>query len=165
MSGQAQVFKTKEDALRQAFPDSVQIERRVLFLTDEQTDAVQKAAKSKLESKIITYYYGTHQDSVAGYAFFQTNVVRTKPETIMTVLNSDGSVRFVEILAFYEPLDYLPTPNWLHQFKQKILSNQLWPKRGIHNITGATLTAQTTTQSVRKTLAIYDLIISKEEQQ
>lgn len=159
---QAQVFKKQDEALMHAFPDSATIERRVLFLTDEQTNAIQEMAKTKLESKIVTYYEGSRQDSVLGYVFFGTETVRTKPATFMTVLQADGSINYVEILAFYEPMDYLPIPKWFTQFIGKSMDQALWPRRGIHNVSGATLSVRAITFGVRKVLATYEIAIRKE---
>ncbi len=160
-SSHAQVFKTQQKALQEAFPNSDSIERKTLFLTDEQVNQIQRLAKAKLESKIVTFYVGEKADSITGYAFFETNIVRTKPETFMVVSDKKARVKYVEVLAFYEPLDYLPTSNWFALFADKILSDKLWPKRDIHNITGATLSVQAITRGVRKMLAIYEVAIAK----
>ena len=160
-SSHAQVFKTQHKALQEAFPNSDSIERKTLFLTDEQVNQIQRLAKAKLESKIVTFYVGEKADSITGYAFFETNIVRTKPETFIVVSDKKARVKYVEVLAFYEPLDYLPTSNWFALFADKILSDKLWPKRDIHNITGATLSVQAITQGVRKILAIYEVAIAK----
>jgi Na+-translocating ferredoxin:NAD+ oxidoreductase RnfG subunit len=162
-SSYAQVFKTKDEALRQAFPEQDSVARKVLFLTTKQVAEIQKLAKAKVESKIVTYYVASKADSVLGYAFFETDIVRTKPATFVVVVNPDGTVKYIEILAFYEPADYLPTNNWLDLFKEKQLNENLWPKRGIHNITGATLTVRALTMGVRKTLAIFEMAVPKEE--
>lgn len=161
-SGYSQVFKTQSDVLKEIFPEDSTVDRKVVFLTDEQTSKIEKLAKAKLESKLITYYVGAVDDSTVGYAFFETNVVRTKPATFVVALHANGEIRFVEILAFYEPLDYLPTQRWLRLFTDKILNDNLWPKRDIHNISGATLTVQAITQGVRKILAIHQIIIQGE---
>jgi len=161
--GQAQVFKTQQKALQEAFANSESIERKVLFLTDEQVNQIQKLAKTTLESKIVIFYVGEKADSITGYAFFESNIVRTKPETFMVVLDKKARLKFVEVLAFYEPLDYLPTFNWFELFTNKILDDNLWPKRDIHNITGATLSVQAITNGVRKMLAIYQVAIAKGE--
>ncbi len=158
----AQVFKTQKQALEQAFTECDTVKRNTVFLTDKQVAKIQKKANAKLESKLATYYVGVKSDSVTGYAFFETNIVRTKPETFMVVVNPDGSVRFVEILAFYEPMDYLPTDRWFRLFEGKVLNNELWPKRGIHNISGATLSVRAITLGVRRILATYDIAIARE---
>ena len=162
-SSHAQVFKTQQKALQEAFPNSDSIERKTLFLTNEQINQIQRLAKGKLESKIIIFYIGRKADTITGYAFFESNIVRTKPETFMVVLSPNAKVKFVEVLAFYEPFDYLPTSNWFELFANKILNDNLWPKRDIHNITGATLSVQAITQGVRKMLAVYQVAIATGE--
>lgn len=154
----AQVFKSQDLALRQAFPENASLQRKTLFLTDEQINTIQEKAKTKVDSKVVTYYTGVKGDSVLGFAYFESGIVRTKPATYMVVLHPDGEIKYVDILAFYEPLDYLPAPNWLSLFESKVLSTGLWPGRDIHNITGATLTTRAITLGIRKVLAIHGLV-------
>lgn len=163
-TGFGQVFKTQQEALQHAFPESDSVERKVLFLSDEYVDRIQKTAKAKLASKIVTYYVAQKNDTTLGYAFFESTIVRTKPATFMAVINPDSSLKLVDILAFHEPIDYLPRHNWFDLFVGKILSPKLWPKRDIYNVTGATLTVQAITFGVRKMLAIFEIAIAKEEQ-
>jgi len=158
----AQIFSTQQQALERAFPKPQIIERRTLFLDDKQVATIQKLARAKLESKIVTYYAGKDGNKITGYAFFATDVVRTKAATYMAVVNPDSSIRLVEILAFYEPMDYFPTRRWLELFDGKWLNDDLWPKRAIHNITGATLTTQAITLGARKTLAIFQVAVPKD---
>ena len=80
--GHAKVFKTQQQALQEAFPNNDLIERKTLFLTTPQVNQIQKLAKAKLESKIVTFYVGKKADSLMGYAFFESNIVRTRPETL-----------------------------------------------------------------------------------
>lgn len=157
----SQVLLTKEAALALYFPD-VRVERRTAFLTDEQVTRIQAAARARVESKVVTYYVGRGADGVTGYAFFDTHIVRTMPATIMVVINPDSTVRAVELLAFYEPEDYRPPDRWLEQFNGKSLRNDLWLKRGIHTIVGATLSAQSISDAVRVTLATYQNAVPKD---
>jgi len=161
-SGEARVYMTQQEALKLAFPKASSIERKTIFLTDEEIKAVQARAGAKVESSIVTYYLGRGPNGVEGYAFFETHTVRTMPETFMAVVNPDGTLRCVEMLAFYEPEDYAPPRKWLGLFPRKRLDEKLWVKRGIRNIAGATLTAQAITQGVRKILAIFELVVQKE---
>lgn len=157
----AQVFSTQQQALERAFPPPQTIERRTLFLDDRQVEAIQKLARAKLASKIISYYCGGRDGKISGYAFFAAEVVRTKEAVYLTVIDPDSSIRAVEILAFAEPADYLPTPRWFDLFRGKKLTDNLWPKRDIHNVTGATLTTQTITLGARKMLAIFQVAVPK----
>ena len=65
------------------------------------------------------------------------------------------------ILAFYEPLEYPPNERWLTQFDQARLTPDLRVGGRIAGITGATLTARAMTESVRKVLALYQILIEK----
>jgi hypothetical protein len=159
----AQVFSTQQQALERAFPKPQAIERLTVFLDDKQVESIQKLARAKLESKIVTYYRGKENNRVTGFAFFATDVVRTKSATYMAVINPDSTVRLVEILAFYEPMDYFPMSRWLDLFRRKPLNDDLWPRCGIHNITGATLTTQALTLGVRKMLAIFQVAVPKND--
>jgi Na+-translocating ferredoxin:NAD+ oxidoreductase RnfG subunit len=80
----------------------------------------------------------------------------------MTVLEPDGSVRSVRVLAFHEPEDYLPPSRWFAQFEAKRLDSNLRLRRGVHAISGATLSAQATTRSVRRALAIHEALVAAE---
>jgi hypothetical protein len=158
----AQLLMTQEEALRAAFPDSGSVTRQTLFLTDAQVGEIQKLARAKVESKLVIYYRATPAGKTTGYAFFETATVRTKPATIMAVVNPDGTLRLLQILAFHEPQDYLPAPRWLALFQNQYLNDELWPKRGIHNITGATLSVQALTLAARRLLATFIVAVPKE---
>lgn len=160
----AKVYLTKDDALKQTFPEGVSIERQTFFLSDEDIKKIHDISKAKVESKIFTYYIAKGRDnSILGYAMFESHIVRTKPEVFMLVINPEGRIERIEILAFYEPEEYLPPKKWLELFKGKYLNNQLWVKRDIHAITGATLTAEGITREVRKILAVFDVMVFKKE--
>ncbi len=158
---QAQVLMKQEEALHLAFPNGETVERQTLFLTEAQVAEIQKAARSKVESQLVVYYRARRAEKVAGYAFFETTIVRTRPATMMVVITPDSTVRLVELLSFYEPQDYLPAPRWLALFHSRTLTDNLWPKRDIHNITGATLSVQAITLAVRRMLATYIVAVSR----
>ncbi len=158
----AQVFMTKDEALKRLFPPGTRVEHKTLFLTPEQIAAIEARARAQVESKVISYYVGRQSDTVVGYAFFETHVVRTMPETFVLLTTPSGVVQAVEILAFYEPEDYLPPKRWLGLFRNKVLDDELWVKRGIQAISGATLSAQSITSGVRRLLATLQIAVPKE---
>jgi len=157
------VYLTKDEALNFTFPDAEGIERKTLFLTDEEVKKIETLSKAKIESKLFTYYIAMGKEGILGYAIFGSHIVRTKPEVYMVVINPDGSVNHIKILAFYEPEEYLPPKRWFEQFNGKVLDDNLWTKRGISAVTGATLSANGITQEVRKALAVFQIMILKKE--
>ena len=146
---------TQKDALAVAFPGAAP-ERRTAFLTAAQARSVEEAARAKLESKVWTYY-------VAGSttAYFESHLVRTMNETVMIVVDGNGAVRFVEILSFIEPDEYLASKRWLGQFPGRKLDDDLALRRGLRNISGASLTAEAVTRSVRRALAVHQVLNAK----
>src|SRR3989338_10295944 len=82
------VYLTKDDALKQAFPDAPTIDRLNIFLTDEDIKQAQELSKVKVESKLFTYYAARGKDNeITSYAVFESHIVRTKPEVFMVVIN------------------------------------------------------------------------------
>jgi hypothetical protein len=157
----SQVYLTKAGALNLYFAESDSIERRTLYLTEEQVTAIQQEAKATVESRVITYYVALTDGRYTGLAFLDRQTVRTMQVVYMVVLHPDTTVRGVEILAFYEPEDYRPTDRWLAQFEGATLDDELWLKRGIQNVVGATLSAQTLTKGVRRVLALFEVAVPK----
>jgi len=155
----ATVFLAKDEALALAFPDAERVEERVFILTDEQKSEVERRARAPLESQLWTMHVGWKGGAVQGYAIIDTHVVRTLPETVMVVLDPDGSVRRVEILAFHEPPEYRPTGRWVEQFKDRALTDDLKLGAGIQGITGATLSATAMTAGVRRALALFAVLV------
>jgi hypothetical protein len=153
----AQAYVTKDEAL--ALYLGKHYDRKTVFLTDDQVQQIQQKAKAKVESKIVTYYRGNNR-----FAYFETRTIRTMPATFIVVLDTSGSIHGVEMLAFYEPEDYQPPKRWLKTFESKTINDDLWLKRGVYNISGATLSAQAITESIRKILATHSIVIRKEHQ-
>ena len=157
----ALVLHSKTEALQIAFPEAERVETQTFYLTEEQTAAVQDLAKAPVDSKLITFHVGYAGDAVLGYAFIETHIVRTFPETFLIVVSPDGQVEKLLVLAFYEPPEYLPPDRWLAQFDDRTLSPALRLRRDIHGIMGSTLTAQAVTRGVRKVLALFQILIQE----
>lgn len=158
----AKLYSTLDDALKTAFPGSA-TEKKNLYLTEEEKVRIESLAKLKLDSRLFVYYTGRDGGKITGYAAVSSNVVRTKQAVTMTVLNLDKTLRSVEVLAFYEPEEYLPRAAWFRQFAGQTLSDRLRPGRDIHAVTGATLSVNSFTGEARKVLAVFE-VMEKEKQ-
>jgi len=155
------VFSTREEALQQAFPGADSIDMVNLYLTEQELEQVYRASGVKPDSSLYTFYAGRSNGRVTGYAAIEAAIVRTLQETVIVVLEPDGSVRYTEILAFFEPDEYRPPKRWLDQFIGKVLSTQLRIGGDIQGITGATLSAQAITRQVRKSAAMLKVHLAK----
>ncbi len=151
----AKVLLSQKDALALAFPAGVKVERRTAYLTAAQAAAVERDAGSPLESKVWSYYVGISSAGVTGTAYFESHKVRTMNEAFMVVVDPDATVRFIEILSFAEPDEYMAPKKWLGQFAGKPLDDRLLVRRGLRNITGASITSEAVTRGVRRVLAVH----------
>jgi hypothetical protein len=160
----ARVFLSRDQALEVAFGKGADVTRRTVFLTNDQLQRARDLAgeQVEVESALVTAWVGTRDGSLLGTVYFDTHRVRTLEETIMVVVGPAGTVRKIEILAFHEPEDYLPRAIWLRQFDGRALDRDLSVKRGIHGITGATLSAGAVTEAARRILAIHQAIAGDE---
>ena len=158
----AAVFHSKESALRLAFPDADSVTVRDLFLSDEEAGQVERAARSPVESRLVSVYVGHRDSRVTGYAFFDTHRVRTLPETFLLVLGPAGRVRGTHLLAFHEPPEYQPPARWLERFAGRVLDDDLALGRDVDGITGSTLTAHALTAAVRRLLAVHRVKLAPE---
>lgn len=158
----AKVFYTQEEALKLAFPDADRIEKETHILSVAESGRIEKLARSSIGSRLITIYTGWKDGLPIGYAHIDVHTVRTQPEGFMVVLDANGGVRSLRVLAFYEPLDYLPAERWYGQFYGKTLAQKLRVDRDIHGVVGATLSARAAADGVRRALAYYDVLIRGE---
>ena len=150
----SKVFMKRDEALRVAFPEADTIEKKEVFLTEEQSREIETLSKSKLDSKLYIIYEGKKGNELLGYAIIDTHTLRTKTETVMFVVNPDGTLRQAEILAFFEPPEYMPGNNWISLFYGKDADDSLRSGKDIPNITGATITSNSLAQTMRRILSV-----------
>jgi hypothetical protein len=156
----ATVFYSKNEAMELAFGKGTPVEQLALFPDEQQTAAIQQLAKVKLESGLFTFYVGKNQDKITAYAAIETITVRTKPETLMIVLTPEGELRNVYTLAFHEPPEYMPPERWFEQLNKRPLADMDFNK-GVDGISGATLSTHADLDSVRKVMAMYQVLVKK----
>lgn len=151
------VFLTVEEALDLAFPDCT-VETRNHVLTRPEQERVEELAGVPPEGAVVRSYRATHQDVLVGTAYVEAHTVRTMREVLLVVVSPDHTLRRIEVLAFAEPLEYLPRESWYAQFEGRPLDDELSLKRAIRGVAGATLTARATTDAARRALAIHRVL-------
>jgi len=159
--GHATVFHARSEMFEVAFPQAESVVAKDYFLTKEQRSAIEHLAIRSLDSDLVTVYTAHRGDEVLGYAILDTHVVRTLPETFLVVLGTDGSVAATHILAFQEPLEYMPSQRWLALLEDRTLTDDLRLGRGIAGVTGSTLSSRAVLGGVRRALAIYEVLLSE----
>lgn len=154
----AQERLTQQEALLLAFPAPLTVERRTAYLTEPQLKRAAELAGSEVTQAVVNYYVGLDSGRVNGVAYFDSHRVRTHGEVLMFVVAPDGTIRRIEVLHFAEPPDYEPPDRWLGLFRGRGLKDDLALKRGIPNMTGATLTSRAVTAAARRVLALHAIV-------
>jgi len=157
-SAGAEVILTEQAALVRVFPEGAPA-RRTLYLDEAQVAAVERLARSKVPSPVVTTFRGRSARGEERRAILDTHVVRTMPETVMAVVSGDGRLYTTLVLQFSEPPDYLPRDGWLKTLDGKALDEDLWPTRGVRRVSGSTLTVQALTEAVRRCMAIDEVVL------
>lgn len=155
----AQGVLTQEEALRLAFPGAT-LQRRTAYLDPAQLRAAQDLAGPgvPVAQRVVTYYVAVRDGRPQGAAYFDAHRVRTLGEVLMLAVDTRARLQRIEVLKFAEPPEYNAGARWLAQFEGAALAPELSLKRGIVNMTGATLTANAVTAAARRTLALHAVI-------
>ncbi|MBK8231696.1 MAG: FMN-binding protein [Candidatus Eisenbacteria bacterium] len=156
-SGEAKLLRSQEEALASVFP-GCRIERLTVYPSEEQVAAASAAAGSPVRSSVVYPYVAWADSGLVGTAYFDTHIVRTLPEVLMIAVGPGGNLRRVEVLSFQEPPEYLPKAGWYAQFAGRVLDAELNLRRGIRPMTGATLSARSTVDAVRRVLALHRVL-------
>ena len=150
MNVQAEIYHSRESALREAFPEATHIEDLHLYLSEQDRQWIQRKAGTELKEHLAHTYIGYKNETILGYAFIDTHRVRSAHETLMVVISPDAQITRTFVLAFHEPREYKPHGQWLAQFEGKALQSKLALHGDIDAISGATMTARAVTHSTRR---------------
>jgi len=158
----AKVFYSKQEAMQLAFGKRASVEMLSLFPSKDEIKRIQQLARVKLDLPLFTFYVGKNAGEIIGYAAIESRQVRTKPETLLVVLNAQGQLIQVETLAFHEPSEYQLSARWFAQLFNLPLA-ELSTSTGIQGISGATLSTRAAIDTVRKVLAVYQVLLAEKQ--
>ena len=147
---------TKKEALEVAFPGADKIKKDRVWLTKEQILAIEEINMFKLVENRFTFYQGIKNGKPMGAMLIDNIIGKSFPITFMTVLNTDGTVRDVEIMIYRESQGWeVKYDSFLSQFFGKDSSSD---RRKILTITGATLSVNALKLGVYKAMAAYEVL-------
>ncbi len=152
------VFLKTDEALKLAF-QKAKVTKQRTFLDKDQKARIGKLAGEDFQRGIINAYVARDdKGKLVGTAYFDNHEVRTKRETLMFVVDPAGKLARVEVLAFGEPKEYLPSARWFAQLVGQSLTKDLALRRDVQNLSGATLSAQATVSAARRVLATHQVL-------
>lgn len=157
LAAQGKVFLTTDEALALAFP-GCQVVRKEHVLDERQRALVGEQTGQAAPRSIVFAYEARRDGVLVGTAWFDRHRVRSLQELLMIVVGPDGRCARIEVLAFGEPVDYLPRETFYAQLVGRALDPELSTKRAIRGVAGATLTVDATVAAVRQVLATHAVV-------
>jgi hypothetical protein len=148
-----------DEALARAFPRA-HFEKRTLALSPNDVKAVEARARTRCEPRLVTALIAWRGDTLAGAAWIDRRVVRTREAVLLLSVTPDTSLARIDVLAFFEPPEYLPPARWLGLFRGRGGRAPLTPRRPVPNLAGATLTSRAVNESARLALAWYEVLLA-----
>ena len=152
---QAKVLISPIEAMQENYANDATIIKKNILLSKKRFKKIQKNARVKLNTKIYRIYTAMKGNNVLGYGVLINKKVRSKNAVIIYFI-SKNTLEGIEIIAFNEPNEYLPSKRWQEQFQNIQTDNMLQLNREIPTITGATLSARSVTDGSRLAFALYN---------
>jgi hypothetical protein len=160
----AKVFYSQKEALALAFPRRDRVDDRSILLDDAQADKVQKLATSRPRVAARAHLHRVSRQRAARLRVHRRPRPCARcPRLSSWCLSPAGAVRDLRLLAFHEPLEYMPSARWFQQFESKTLAAPLRLGGDVHGIVGATLSSRAATEGVRRALALYQVVVPHPE--
>ena len=148
-----------DEALARAFPGA-RFEKRTLALSVQDVSAVEARAHARCEPRLVTAYVAWRGDTLAGAAWTDRRVIRTREAVLLLAVAPDTSLARVDVLAFFEPPEYQPVSRWLALFRGRGSRKPLTPQRPVPGVAGVTLSSRAVNESARLALAWYEVLLA-----
>lgn len=144
---------TPEAALQQSF-NGVTISKKGMLLGKSEAQKVQQLAQMKLSSKLFRLYKAEISGKPVGYGILLTGKIRSKTGAFLYIFTPEGILKTIEIVAFNEAMEWLPSKQWLSQFKNST-SDRFTISDNVIPISGATLSANAVVKNANLAKAIW----------
>ncbi|HUH42336.1 MAG TPA: hypothetical protein VLZ29_04410 [Sulfurimonas sp.] len=138
------------EAMQKNYGSDAKISEENLLLTNAQAQKIQQESKIKLASNIVKVFKATKNSTTLGYGILINGKVRSKNAVVLYIISGDSALKSIEIIAFNEPLEYLPSKKWVLQLSDT---------GDVPNITGATMSAKNLIDGSKTALAIYNEVL------
>lgn len=152
------ILITPQEAMKHHFGENVTIEKKNILLSKKEALQVQAESGTKLKSKIFRIFKATANNVTLGYGVLVSRKVRSKNIVVMNFI-SQSTLKSIEVIAFNEPQEYLPSSVWNKQFDNTHLTEQHKLSKNIAPITGATLSARGVINGSKIALALYKTVL------
>lgn len=155
--GFAQVLGDPVALTQRAF-GAKSVDTQNIILNEAQLQQLSKASQQTIDTKLYRLYIAKNETKTLGYGVLLNKKVRTKTAITLYLISTDGKIKSIEIVAFNEPIEYLPTKTWLDGFDNKSAADTLRLNQDIPTVSGATLSARAVTDGSRIALSLILIV-------
>jgi Na+-translocating ferredoxin:NAD+ oxidoreductase RnfG subunit len=153
-------YLSVDAAQRAVFPDADTFDPVMLALDRAQKTQMVALAGPQPPHGTLRVWRALRGGSTLGYVFVDEVLGRSDLITYATGIDTDGTLRTIEILAYRESHGAeIRNAAWRRQFANKRDLAQLQFRTDIKNISGATLSSEHVTQGVRWLLALWQVAL------
>jgi Na+-translocating ferredoxin:NAD+ oxidoreductase RnfG subunit len=148
---------SRDQVLKNAFPLAETFVRQVIRLSDEQMKKLSEESGQKISSRFVTVYVAKNDDESLGYGFIGYTKGKSSFIKYFVAITPDGKIHSIEIMSYRgEKGSEVRHEIFKKQFVGKSLGGNIKVGADINAMTGATISSQAVTNSVRNTVLIWD---------
>lgn len=147
------------DVMNQSYGAKSKISEDNILLTNIQAKKIQEESNVKLESNIFKVFKAEQNGKIIGYGILINKKIRSKNGVVLYLISTDSVLKGMEVIAFNEPMEYVPSKKWISQFENVKTQTQLNLSKDIPTITGATLSAKSFVDGSKIAFALYNEVL------
>lgn len=152
----AKTLTSPIDVMKSHYGEECEISKKNILINAQELKKIQNISKVKITSKIFKIFIAKKGDEVLAHGILINKKVRSKNAVVLYLISNKSVLDAIEVIAFNEPLEYLPTPTWKKQFANTPTDKSLNVGDEIATITGATLSARSITDGSRLAMVFYN---------
>ena len=128
-----------------------------IYLTKDQRKKIEGLSQTKLYGGLSLRYVITCKNKPKEYLYVDSHIVRTLNETTIVSIK-DNTVQDYIVSSFGEPPEYKAPKKWYNQFVGYTGSKLLKASVNIDALSGATLTVNSSVDTVNKVMAMHKIL-------
>ena len=155
--GHLEIYFSEEEAAQVMFPDSQNIRRETLTITDDQKAFVEQVIGWEFPEYTFDVFIGETQGNIDGYAMIQNTIGKHRPITYMVGVTATGECMDFEVMVYREARgNEIATKRFNYQYQGKTIGDPIRINRDIINITGATMSVRSASAGVKRVLVLVN---------
>lgn len=147
------------DAMKQNYGVKSKIIEESIILSGAEAKKIQEASQVKLGTKIFKVFKAVQDGKTQGYGVLINRKIRSKNGVVLYMISHESILKGIEVIAFNEPMEYVPSGKWMSQFENVDTQRSLMLSKDIPTITGATLSAKSFVDGSRVAFALYNELL------